>query len=296
MKPALVSAAAVGVLALAAVAAPAAAQEVVIDHAVARVVVIPENRRDVAVEITEGPVLPRPTVERRGADVRIDGGLGRDSVRECRNTDAAGRHPWGDGAVVEVRRHGRVNLADAPMIVIRTPLDVDVKAGGAVFGAIGRGAASVDLANGGCGAWTVANVDGSLDIAQGGSGSIRAGTSRRADIAVGGSGSVSAGATQSADVAIGGSGSVNLARAEDELEIAIGGSGDVLVRGGQVRRMEVSIAGSGDVDFRGVAGDLDATIAGSGDIRVARVTGDLNRTILGSGDISIGSWDMGSRR
>lgn len=294
MKPVLVSAA-VGVMALAAAAAPAAAQEVVIDHAVARVVVIPENRRDVAVEITGGSTLPRPTVQRRGADVRIDGELGRNPVRNCRVNDDEGRNPW-DGASVEVRRHGRVALQDAPMIVIRTPLDVDVKAGDAVFGAIGRGATSVDLANGGCGAWTVANVDGTLDIAQGGSGSIRAGTSQRADIAVGGSGSVSAGATRSADIAIGGSGSVNLARADEELEIAIGGSGDVLVRGGQVRRMEVSIAGSGDVDFRGVAGDLDATIAGSGDIRVARVTGDLNRTILGSGDISIGDWETGSRR
>lgn len=286
MKPVAVSAAAFGALALAALAAPAAAQEVEIRDAVARVVVIPENRADIAVEITGGSTLPRPTVMRRGDEVRIDGELGRNAVRDCRG-GGEGRNPW-DGASVDVRRHGRVSLNDAPMIVIRTPLNVNIKAGSAVFGAIGRGATSVEIGNGGCGAWTVANVDGPLDIGQGGSGSIRAGTSRRADIAVGGSGSVTAGATGSADIAIGGSGNVNLARAEDDLEIAIGGSGDVLVRGGSVRRLDVSIAGSGDVDFRGTAGDVDASIAGSGDIRVERVTGDVSRSIVGSGDISIG--------
>ncbi|RZJ16598.1 MAG: hypothetical protein EON91_12555 [Brevundimonas sp.] len=292
MKPLILSVA-FGALSLAAMAAPAVAQDVEIRNAVARVVVVPEDRADIAVEITGGAGLPRPTVERRGNEVRIDGNLGRDAVRNCQGGD--GRQPW-DGASVEVRRHGRINLADAPMIVLRTPRNVDVKAGGAVFGAVGRGARSVELGNGGCGAWTVANVDGRLEIAQGGSGAIRAGTSQDLEIALGGSGSVLAGATRDADIAIGGSGSVNLARADGAVSIAIGGSGDVLVRGGSARDLDVSIAGSGDIDFRGVVGNLDATVAGSGDVKVARVTGDMKRSIIGSGEVSVGGWDQAPAR
>lgn len=294
MKPLILSAA-FGALSLAAMAAPAFAQNVEIRHAVARVIVIPEDRADIGVEITGGAGLPRPTVDRRGDEVRIDGQLGRDPVRNCRGGDGGGRQPW-DGASVEVRRHDRIALADAPMIVLRTPRNVDVKVGDAVFGVVGRGARSVELGNGGCGNWTVANVDGHLEIAQGGSGAIRAGTSQDLEIALGGSGSVMAGATRDADVAIGGSGSVNLARADGAVSIAIGGSGDVLVRGGSARDLDVSIAGSGDVDYRGVVGDLDATIAGSGDVKVARVTGDMRRSIIGSGEVSVGGWDQAPSR
>ena len=46
-----------------------------------------------------------------------------------------------------------------PQVVIRTPRDVNVDAGGAVFGSVGR-SASLDLGNAGCGDWTIANVDG----------------------------------------------------------------------------------------------------------------------------------------
>jgi len=267
---------------------------VTIRNAVARVIVIPEDRADVGVEITQGSAdLPELRIERRGDQVRIDGGLGRARgmggglIGSCNNSRADARQP-GDGATVEVRGKGRIRMEDAPMIVLRTPRDVDVNGGGAVFGAVGRGARSVDLGSGGCGSWTVANVDGDVDLSVGGSGSIRAGTSRNLEASVGGSGSVFAGATGRLEANVGGSGNIEVARVDGETEIAIGGSGGVRVRAGRAPLLKVSIGGSGDVRFEGTAGDVSAAIAGSGDVRVAEATGRVSRSIVGSGDLRIG--------
>lgn len=320
MKPAYLVAAATAALAF---AGAANAAEVEIRDAVARVVVIPEDRADIAVEIEHGSSgLDRLEVTRRGSDVFIDGGLSGNDVRNCTSAREGATQP-GEGAVVEVRGHGRINVSDAPLVVIRTPRDVDVEAGqsggrlrlfgirsgsgGAVFGSIGRGASSIELGNRGCGDWTVANTDGNLDISNAGSGSVRAGSSRSLDLSVAGSGGVSAGATGDADIAIAGSGNVSLAAARSTdiavagsgdvtigrlegqtLDVSIAGSGDVRVNGGQVDTLDISIAGSGDVVFAGRAGDVSASIMGSGDVRVAEATGSVNRSIMGSGDVRIG--------
>ena len=321
MKPAYLVAAATAAIAF---AGAAQAAEVEIRNAAARVVIIPEDRADIAVEIEHGSSpLDRLTVTRRGDDVFIDGGLARNAVRSCASGPAGAAQP-GEGATVEIRGHGHINVSDTPLVVVRTPRDVDVKAGrtggrsrilniarggsgGAVFGAVGRGARSIELSNRGCGDWTVANTDGELDLSNAGSGSIRAGTSRSLDLAVAGSGGVTAGATGEADiavvgsgdisvastasveVAIAGSGDVRIGRVEgDTLDVSIAGSGDVRVNGGQVRTVDVSIAGSGNVTFDGRAGDVNASIMGAGDVRVAEATGSVNRSVAGSGEIRIG--------
>ena len=278
MKFAVYAAASAAVL-TAFAALPAAAQEAEIRNAVARVIVIPEDRTDIAVEITQGSAdLPRLTVERRGDKVRIDGGLGRrrsmlqfnnDSIRSCNNGRADARQP-GEGATVEVAGKGRIRLEDAPLVVVRTPRDVDVNSGSGVYGAIGRGARSVELGAGGCGNWTVANVDGRLEIGVGGSGTGRAGTSR------------------SVEASVGGSGNIVVAGVDGPAEVSIGGSGDVNIRGGRASTLEVAIAGSGNVRFDGVANSLEASIAGSGDVRVAEVTGPVSRSIVGSGEVRVG--------
>lgn len=320
MKPAYLVAAATAALAF---AGAAQAAEVEIRDAVARVVVIPEDRSDIAVEIEHGSSgLDRLTVTRRGSDVIIDGGLSGNAVRNCTSGPAGATQP-GEGARVEVRGHGTINVSDAPLVVVRTPRDVDVSAsqsggrlrllgirsgsGGAVYGSIGRGATSIELGNRGCGDWTVANTDGELSISNSGSGTIRAGTSRSLDLSVAGSGGVSAGTTGEADISIAGSGSVTLAATDstdvaavgsgnlrigrlqgNTLDVSIAGSGDVRIDGGEVRSLDVSIVGSGDVFFNGRAGDVSASIAGSGDVRVAEATGSVNRSIVGPGDIRIG--------
>lgn len=298
MKPVIASAivAAVAALAAPAFAKPGDGPEVEIRHAVARVAVIVEDRTDVAVEVEQGASgLPAIEVTRVGNEVRIDGGLRRrgflnrrDSIQECRSGPENAQRP-GDGASVEVRDHGRINISDAPLIVIRTPRTVEVSASGAVFGSIGRGATSVDLGSSGCGYWNVANTEGPVSLSIGGSGDIRAGTSTALDVAIGGSGSVTAGATRGLEVAIGGSGDVAVAQIEGPLDVSIAGSGDVVVRGGTSPDVSISIAGSGDVNFGGVAGDVDVSIAGGGDVIIARATGAVSRSIVGGGDVRIGS-------
>src|SRR5690606_25271303 len=112
MKPAYLVAA---VTAAVAFAGAAQAAEVEIRNAVARVVVIPEDRTDIAVEIEHGSsALDRLTVTRRGADVFIDGGLERNAVRNCSSGPANAAQP-GEGATVEIRGHGRVNVSDTPL-------------------------------------------------------------------------------------------------------------------------------------------------------------------------------------
>lgn len=294
MKPAIASAVAIAAVVLAGPVFANPGPEVEIGNAVARVAVIVEDRTDIAVEIEQGSSgLPPLRLTRNGNDVRIDGGLrrrglfGGSSIRNCRSGPATGQP--GEGASVEVRDIGRVNLSDAPLVVIRTPRAVDLEASGAVFGSIGRGASSVELSNGGCGAWHVANTEGPVSLSVAGSGDIRAGTSTALEASIAGSGSVTAGATRRLDASVAGSGDVTIARVDGPAEISIAGAGDVAVRAGTTPNLRISIAGSGDVAFDGVAGDVSISIAGSGDVRVARATGSVSRSIVGSGDIRIGS-------
>lgn len=296
MKPILLSA--VASVALAAAAGSALAKpgpEVDIEHAVARVVVIVEDRADIGVEIEQGSSqLPALRLERDGAHVRIDGGLSRrfagvrmsDSIRNCRSGPDQTRP--GKGASVEVRNVGRVNLEDAPLIVIRAPRDVNIEAGGAVYGSIGRGARSVELGNDGCGDWVVANTDGPVDVSSAGSGDLLVGTSRSLDVGLSGSGDLTAGATGRFEASIAGSGGAMVAEVDGDTDISIAGSGEVAVRRGRSPNLDISIAGSGDIDFGGVAGDVNVSIAGSGDIRIAEATGAVSRSVVGSGDIRIG--------
>lgn len=296
MKPVIASAIVVAVAALAAPAFAKDGPEVEIRHAVARVAVIVEDRTDVAVEVEQGTSgLPAIQVTRVGNEIRIDGGLRHrsflnwsDGISECRTGPDNAQRP-GDGASVEVRGHGRINIPDAPMIVIRTPRQVDVSASGAVFGSVGRGATSVDLGSSGCGYWNVANTEGAVSLSIGGSGDVRAGSSASLDISIGGSGSVTAGATRDLEVSIGGSGDVAVARLDGPMDVSIAGSGDVAVRDGTSPDVSISIAGSGDVSFGGVAVDVDVSIAGGGDVTIARATGAVSRSIAGGGDIRIGS-------
>ncbi|WP_122468604.1 GIN domain-containing protein [Brevundimonas lutea] len=288
--------AAVAIAPLLAAAAPAMAQEVRIKDAVARVVVIPEERSDIGVEIERGSAdLPALQMRRVGSNVEIRGGLrsrgffggGDGHFRNCRAGPADARQP-GEGASVEVRNIGRVNLEDAPLIVLRTPRDVEVSIGGAVWGSVGRGASSVDVGNAGCGGWTIANVDGPVSLGVAGSGPSRIGTSRSLDVSVAGSGDVAAAPTGDLEVSIAGSGDVTVVQASGDIEVSIAGSGDVHVLGGASGDLDVSIVGSGNVDHGGEVRDISGSFAGSGDVRVARATGSVERSAVGSGTIRVG--------
>jgi hypothetical protein len=262
-----------------AVAGGASAASVEVKDAVARVTVIPEDRADVKVEIVQAnPKLPLRVRTLMGRTT-VDGGLGR-RIRGC--------HGAGDQAVVHVRGVGDVALRDMPRVVIRTPRDVDLDAGGAVWGAVGR-SASVKLGNAGCGDWTIGNVAGVLQITQAGSGDTRTGSAARAKFRVAGSGDVTAADIKGPlTVDIAGSGDVVAASVAGPLEVHVAGSGDVRVAGGRATVMNVAVAGSGDVIFGGVADSLKARVAGSGDVHARQVIGQISKSVMGSGGVTVG--------
>jgi hypothetical protein len=271
---------AAGAAALGFAGAAAAAPSVKIKDAVARVVVIPEARSDVKVEfLTTNKSLPL-TVHQNGAETIVDGDLKMNKIGSCNTKMGA--------TTIKVRGVGEVKWEDIPQIVVRTPLNVEVAGGGAVFGSVGR-SDSLELANAGCGDWTVANVKGKLEVSQAGSGDTNVGSAGSAELNIAGSGSVK---TQEIagdlEVSIAGSGDVRAARAGGKIEVNIMGSGDVVIAGGRARSLDANVMGSGDVTFDGEVDDVELSVAGSGDIRVAKATGSVSKHVAGSGDIYIG--------
>lgn len=265
----------------AAVSTPASAQAVSVEikDAVARVTVIPEDRRDVRVEIAQpNPRLPL-SVRTLGGQTVVDGDLGR-RIRGCRGS--------GQSSQVTVQGLGAVGWSQIPEVVIRTPRNVDLTANGAVYGSVGR-SASLKLGNAGCGDWTVANVEGDAAISQAGSGGARMGSSGTLKVRVAGSGDLAAAEVRGGlDVTVAGSGSAAVRSVSGPLDVMIVGSGDVDIGGGHVTAMTVSVAGSGDVEFDGRAETLRARITGSGDVRAAEVKGEVTKTVLGSGSVRVG--------
>ena len=260
--------------------AAAAAPSVQIKDAVARVTVIPENRADVKVEfLTRNPALPL-VVTRIGDKTVIDGGLGANRIHNCMVRDGK--------TTVGVRGVGNIDWKDMPQIVVRTPRDAKVSAGGAVFGAIGR-SNTLTFANAGCGDWTIANVTGAVELNEAGSGDVKAGSASSAKINVAGSGDVHLGRISGDLTAnIAGSGDIRAASIAGDLNARVAGSGDIRVDGGQARIMKASVAGSGDVTFGGTAQELDAKVMGSGDVVAARVVGPVRKSVMGSGDVRTG--------
>jgi putative autotransporter adhesin-like protein len=273
--PLLFAATAAAVLA----AGAASAASVEVKDAVARVTVIPESRTDIKVEIiSANPRLPLEVRTFAGQTI-VDGRLGH-RIRDC--------HGNGENISVRVRGLGDIAWREMPQVVIHTPRDVDLDAGGAVWGTVGR-AASVKLGNAGCGEWTVGNVEGTMRISQAGSGDTRTGSAGAANVRLAGSGDAVVGDIRGGlAVDIAGSGDVTAASVAGPLEVHVAGSGDVKVASGHAPTMTVGIAGSGNVNFGGTADSLKAHIAGSGDVRAKQVTGSVSKTVMGSGGVTIG--------
>lgn len=285
MRTFLMFAAAGAVLAFGAAATAAEGASVEVRDAVARVTVIPENRSDVKVDLVQAN--PRLPIEVRsfGGRTIVDGGLGR-RIRDC--------HGRGENVSVRVRGVGEVGWKDLPQIVIHTPRDVDMDAGGAVWGTVGR-SASLKLGNAGCGDWTVANTKGQLSISEAGSGDVRTGSAGDAHASVAGSGDIKFGHVGSLKAAIAGSGDVTAASVNGWVDASIAGSGDVRVKGGKIDRVKASIAGSGDVTVEAPVGDVDASIMGSGDVRVASASGRVSKSVMGSGSVVVGGQEYGRK-
>jgi hypothetical protein len=260
--------------------AAAAGPSVEIDNAALHVVIAPEARSDIHIDILRGnPRLPLRIWSFLGRTY-IDGGLDH-RIQGC------GGSPGQPAAFIWGL--GQTPLGAMPQIVIHVPLDVQVSAGGAVWGEVGR-SASLDLANAGCGAWVAGDVRGKLRISEAGSGAARAGAAGSAELSVAGSGDIAvgqvAGAVSAMDL---GSGNIDVAAVNGPFNVRIAGSGHVRAASGRVSLMQASIAGSGGVWLNGVAGQLHASVMGSGDVRVARVTGEVTKAVMGSGEVRVGS-------
>lgn len=267
--------------ALSAAGAAAAEPNIKIKDAAARVVVIPENRSDIKVEfLTTNASLPL-TIHQNGEEVVVDGDLRMNKINGCNTREGK--------ISVRIRGVGEVGYDNLPQIAVRTPMNVRVRSGGAVFGDIGR-SDSVNLANAGCGDWTIANTKGALTVSQAGSGDTRTGTASSVDISIAGSGDV---ATQSIagdfEANIAGSGDVRAASIGGKLDANIAGSGNITVAGGRSRWVKVNVMGSGDVAFNGEADSVEVSVAGSGDVRIAKVNGPVKKRVAGSGDVIIGA-------
>ena len=264
-------------LAMAATTAHAASFEV--RDAVARVVVIPEARTDIKVEMLKTSEPLPLTVRNEGDRVVIDGKLAH-RITNCRGA--------GENVRVHILGIGDVAYADMPQVVIRTPKAVVGEAGGAVFGVVGK-TDSLDLGNSGCGDWTLADVAGRARLREAGSGDTKMGASQELDVRIAGSGDLLAGPVAGpVTVSVSGSGDVKAASANGPVEIKIAGSGDVLIAGGHATDASISVAGSGDVNLDLVAESLRARVAGSGDVRIREVTGSVSKSTAGSGSITIG--------
>jgi len=261
-------------------AGAANAASVEIRDAVARVTVVPQDRTDIKVEIIKAhPELPL-AVSVTGDRTLIDGDLRR-RIRDCDGMDNRAR--------VTVRGVGKVAYDQLPQIVIYTPRAVDVSAGGAVQGAIGR-SASLKLRNSGCASWTIADVAGEASIHQSGAGAVRMGASDHLDVHLSGAAHIRATRVrQGLDAQLSGAGGVKVDQVSGPVEARVSGVGQIEVADGRASTMRASVSGIGQVEFGGSADDLHASISGLGSIRVKEVTGSVTKSVSGGGRVSVGN-------
>ncbi|MGE0596976.1 MAG: DUF2807 domain-containing protein [Hyphomonadaceae bacterium] len=263
-------------------------------YAAANVVVTPEERTDIAIEIDNPGRLPMPEVRLDGGELVVDGRLRR-RIGAC------------EGGSVNVRGYGDITASDMPQVRIRAPRRLVLDIGGASNAEVAA-SDNLDLELTGCGTAQVADVAEELSVELAGSGRVAAGAAQRLNADLAGSGAIETGAiADEAEVDVAGSGSVTLAALNGSLSMDGAGSGNLAVQGGAVttagidlagsgdvtiaapvQTLTVSIVGSGDVDVEGAVGDINAEIAGSGGVRAASVSGAVRKEVWGSGDVQVG--------
>ena len=302
---------------LAALAAPAvAAPTLVLRHAAVAIVIEPEDRSDIVVDVWRPNARLPLEVRRVGDDVVIDGHL-TGWFTNC--------HGSGANLHAFVFGRGDFSVAQMPQVVVRTPLDVVVDSGAIARGFITR-SHNLTMTSSGCGDWTLANVAGRLDTGVSGVGELRTGSSQDADVSLSGTGRVSIGqvmrqavvrvsgagalslrAAGSADLTLSGTGALTTGPIAGELRTTMTGAGGMKVEsvggpvsarvsgvggldiaGGHATRLDADVSGVGHIRFGGVADTLDANVSGVGGVDVARVTGDVIKHVSGVGAVEVG--------
>lgn len=243
-------------------------------HAVARVVVTPEDRTDFQIEITSPGGVPMPTVEVNGDRVTVDGHL-RGRISNCREDGTA-----------DLRGYDPITVDNLPTITIRAPRALVMERGGAGTTEIAA-AESVNFDLVGCGAAQVGDVSGALELDIAGSGTVTAGAARTLNVDMAGAGDVTVGAvSEYAQIDIGGAGDVTIASLTGQLNADSAGAGNIAIQGGAITVAEIDMAGSGDIDIAAPVQTLNVSMVGSGDVDVANAVGDIDADIAGVGVVS----------
>lgn len=268
--------------AVAGVPALAQAEPVRLQGVAAQVVIVPENRADVAVDVKPGKgEIAAPKVLRQNGVVSVVGTL-PGKLDGC-----SGFKPGATRGTVKFKGRRNVKVEDLPVITLRTPMDVDVSVQGAVLGSIGQ-ARSVRLRTETCGAWSAAGTSGAFDTATEGMGDVTVGRTGSLRVSIEGMGDVNAGPTRSLYADLEGMGDVKLARLDGPAEISIEGMGGVTIAQGRATTFKASLAGMGGVRFEGTAERLDASVDGMGQVKVTKVTGPVTRRVSGFGRVKVG--------
>lgn len=212
---------------------------------VVKVVVIPENRSDIAVD--------------GGAD-------GFELVRDGQALAIT------DGFDAEDRRNCPESLPATGLttVTVRTPLDVDIHASGAVVGEVGP-ARALRLASGGCGTWRAASAAAPARLIQAGGGGIELGAANKGLAA-----------------RLIGDGRISIGEAQGPLAADVEGRGRMSLAGGVNPKARLRLKGSGEIAHAGQVGTLEAELSGSGRIHVAVVTGQVRKVVGGMGQVTWG--------
>lgn len=265
-------------------------------YAAARLQVVPEDRTDIAVEITNPGRTPMPEISQEGATLAIDGHL-RGRINNCRESDSVRLEGYGDFA-----------QADLPQIVIHTPRAVNFSAGGDVSTTVGA-SQSVDATLSGCGDTQIGDTAGLLRVKVRGVGHAHAGAAHGLEVDLEGTGGVTVGAvTDHANIVTAGTGDVSITSLTGSLQSQDSGVGSLTIDGGQIGDAHVMISGVGNakitapiqslhavimgvgnVDVPASVGDLDAEVMGPGSVHVQAVTGNVQKHVMGPGSVTIGS-------
>ncbi|MFC3076744.1 hypothetical protein ACFODL_01445 [Phenylobacterium terrae] len=212
---------------------------------VVRVVVIPEDRSDIAVEGGAAGFA----LAREGQALTISDGFDAEDGRNCPE---------------------RLPAAGLTTITVRTPMDVDIHAQGAVLGEVGP-ARELRLASGGCGSWRASSAAAPATLAQAGGGSIALGAAHKGLTA-----------------RLIGDGRISIGEAQGPLSADVAGRGRMSVAGGVSPHAGLRLKGSGQIVHSGRIGTLEAELNGSGRIHAAAVTGRVRKIVGGAGEVTWG--------
>lgn len=245
----------------------------------ARLRVVPENRTDISVEIEPGVNLPIPTARLERGHLVIDGGLGM-TTNNCRTRfDGVG--------LAEVPGVGAVDVEAMPVIVVRTPRQLNLLVRGVVVSDIGAsdgGRVRID----GCGDARVGNAAYALEVGLHGFGNVDVGAVRGTLTAqLFGVGNLSVARADGDAIAnLIGSGDLTVGPVGGAMEARMQGSGELTV-GAVGAGAALRLPGSGPVHFGAITGRTTIEASGSSVARIDAVRGDMHVALDGSTNLDV---------